>query len=287
MRRLIVATVSVVALLVGVVAVTAGPASAATNITATFVALGEGADCSYGTLDVGFQSTVVDTQHGMATNPAGDVLGSFTLPMAGYDDFDGVIEDYGIPFPANEQPEGTIIGSYAAVGTDPFSSDSAAEWFVLYRCSDAPGGSEVLFTCYGDYGTCPQTAAEAMDGFTGSLSATSVAPGATVTVSGSGCYDQLVGALLLKDGEATGVGDVVAPGFGGSYSVDLTVPANATPGAYEVLVECGSEEGGVEDWLTLPLQVVASPTTTPIGGSGSGRSGGGSGSGQVTPTFTG
>ena len=60
----------------------------------------------------------------------------------------------------SSQPVDTLIGSYAYVGETPPDATSTAEFFVFYKCSLA--GAEVLLTCFGPYGTCPQTAQQAM-----------------------------------------------------------------------------------------------------------------------------
>ena len=144
------------------------------------------------------------------------------------------------------------------------STASAVEWFVLYACSDTPGGNVVLYSCFGDLGTCPTTAVEALAlvALDATLDPSTVAPGGAFTVNGTNCFDELAGALLLKDGSATGVGDTVTPNPDGTFSIPLVVPADATPGGdYSVRVDCGNEQV-IADTITLPLQVAVPTTTT-------------------------
>lgn len=281
MRRIFIGGLSAVALLLGAVLVTAAPAGAATGITATSVDLSAtGANCGRADLDIGMTVTSATTNEtGLITNEAGDTLGQFDNDND-WNPFDGVYEGYGQPV-SPDQAEGTIIGSYASIGTVPFTSSNTAEWFVLYACSDTEGANVVLYSCYGDLGTCPTTAVEALALLVldATLDPSTVAPGGTVTVNGTGCYDQLAGALLLKDGTATGVGDTVTPNPDGTFSIPLVVPADATVGgAYSVQVDCGNEQV-IADTLTLPLTVAlpATPTTTAPAAAAA----------TVTPAFTG
>ena len=52
------------------------------------------------------------------------------------------------------QPAATLVGSYAYVGETPPSASNTAEFFVLYNCTTRA----VLLSCFGPYGSCPQTA---------------------------------------------------------------------------------------------------------------------------------
>ncbi len=222
----------------GGVAVGAGSASAAENIIATSVALSPtGADCTAAGLDIGMDATATDTETGLVTNLAGEVLGEFE--QAGdWDGFDGVEAGFG-PAISPDQAEGTVIGSYASIGTAPLSSSSAVEWFVLYRCSNS-GENVVLQTCFGDLGTCPTTAEEgAAAAFGATVSPTEVQPGGTLTVEGEGCVYPLAGAVLLRDGTGIGVGDVVEPNADGSFEIELVVPADLSAGPLTVQVDCG------------------------------------------------
>lgn len=279
MRRIIIGGLSAVALLFGAVLVTALPAGAATGITATSVALAStGATCARADLAIGMVATSTDTETGLITNAAGETLGQFNHfnDWAGQD---GVYDGYGQPV-SPAQPEGTVIGSYASAGTAPMSTASAVEWFVLYACSDTPGGNVVLYSCFGDLGTCPTTAVEALAlvALDASLTPSTVAPGGAFTVNGTNCFDQLAGARVFDGETALGVGDTVAPNPDGTFSIPLVVPDTVASGTtLTVEVDCGSEEGGIVDSLTLPLQVVAPTTTTTTVAVAA----------EVTPAFTG
>jgi hypothetical protein len=255
MRQIIIGALSALALVAGTVAVTALPASAAANITATSVALNATADCTNADLDIGMVSDTVDNETGLITNAAGETLGQFDQPSS-FSGFDGVFDGYGQPV-SPDQPEGTIIGSFASIGTSPLTASTAAEWFVLYQCGS--GGNTVLMSCFGDLGTCPGTAVEAL-GLTldATLTPSTVSPGGSFTVNGSGCFDQLAGAVILGQG----VGDVVTPAGDGTFSIPLTVPATVPPGtALTVQVDCGNE-GATVSSFDLVLQVAAEATTT-------------------------
>ena len=95
MRRLLVSSVAILALVAGAVVATALPAGAATNVTATSVALADGSDCADASLDLGMVSGTVDTETGAATNAAGDILEDFSQ-TSGLSDIDGVVDGYGI-----------------------------------------------------------------------------------------------------------------------------------------------------------------------------------------------
>jgi hypothetical protein len=272
-RRMFIGTVSVLALLSGIVVATAGPASAAANITATSVALNAGAGCDSADLDLGMVSDTVDNETGLITNAAGETLGQFDQPSS-FSGYDGVFDGYGQPV-SPDQPEGTVIGSYASIGTAPLSAATAAEWFVLYQCGS--GGNTVLLSCFGDLGACPGTAVEALAlTLEATLDPSTVSPGGSFTVNGTGCFDQLAGAVLFDGDTPLGVGDTVTPSGDGTFSIPLVVPANVAAGTtLTVQVDCGNEQVTVSS-LDLPLQVVAEATTTTTAPAA-----------QVTPAFTG
>jgi hypothetical protein len=72
------------------------------------------------------------------TNAAGPIVTPFEQATPFLGTFSGTFVGYQIPDSANPmpaQPPGTLIGSYAYVGTTPPSSGTTAEFFVLYNCS--------------------------------------------------------------------------------------------------------------------------------------------------------
>ena len=233
------------------------------TIEATSVALNEAADCSNGDLDMGIVSTGdVSREAGVTTDVSGAVLGDFEQ-STGFDDYDATFFGYGQPL-APDQPDGTVIGSWAYIGATPPNASNTAEWFVLYRCegTDGTGTQEVLSECFGPFGTCPTSAevwAPTID------AVTPVVPGADVEAAGTGCYGD-GGVARLKDG-----GTVLATADGldasaGSWSATLTVPDGVPPGT-ELSVEflCGSDAEPTSEAVASQF-VVQTPDTTPVTG---------------------
>jgi hypothetical protein len=142
-------------LLLGLLAVIPGAARAAA--TAQGVALNSGASCTNADLDLTLTTVGAVRESGLATNLAGQTLATFEQATPFLGTFSGTFIDYQISPLAPAQPPGTLIGSYAYVGTTPPSAATTAEFFVFYNCSTR----QVLLSCFGPYGTCPQTAAQA------------------------------------------------------------------------------------------------------------------------------
>ena len=141
-----------------IVLAAASPALAVAAVTADGVALGAGAGCSNGRLEVTLTNSGATWESWSATNLIGNPLTTGSGPTA----FPQGTSTR--TFPQNfspSQPNGTLIGSYASVGEPTPTASNTAEFFVFYRCSVA--GAEILLTCYGPYGTCPQTAQQAME----------------------------------------------------------------------------------------------------------------------------
>lgn len=125
--------------------------------TAQGVSLSASADCSTNAdLDVTFTAGTITREMGWITNET-KTLGYFEQPSS-FSGFSGTYANYGQPID-KPQPEGTLIGSYAYIGDTPPDTDTA-EFFVAYTCSDTSGESEVVYSCYGEYGKCPQTIQE-------------------------------------------------------------------------------------------------------------------------------
>ena len=121
------------------------------------VALDPNADCSRGDLDITLATAGADRESWLATNAAGATLvqgeGATDLANFSY----GPFGPFQIVF-NQAQPANTLIGSYAYVGETPPSSSNTAEFFVYYSCTTR----RVLYSCFGAYGSCPQTAQAAM-----------------------------------------------------------------------------------------------------------------------------
>ena len=132
------------------------PADAAA--TAQGVALNPSADCSRGDLDLTLSTADAHRESWLATNLAGATLvqGEGATGLA---NFSGTFPDFQIG-PTGflvAQPANTLIGSYAYVGETPPSAANTAEFFVYYNCTTR----QVLYSCFGAYGSCPQTAQSA------------------------------------------------------------------------------------------------------------------------------
>jgi len=123
--------------------------------TAEGVALNTFAGCDDASLDITFTSVNAHRELGQATLEDGTILKSFEQ-STNLDNFSGTYIGYGISIPL--QPDNTVIGSYAYVGETPPSTSDTAEFFMLYECTTR----EVILSCFGGYGTCPQTAADAL-----------------------------------------------------------------------------------------------------------------------------
>ena len=131
------------------------PLHAYAAATAQGVALSVGAGCSRGDLDLTLSTSGASRESWHATTLAGASLvqGEGATGLA---NFNGTFTGFQIGptgFLAS-QPSGTLIGSYAYIGETPPSASNTAEFFVYYNCTTRV----VLYSCYGAYGTCPQTA---------------------------------------------------------------------------------------------------------------------------------
>ncbi len=140
----------------------AWPALAFASATAIApgVALNASAGCTNGNLDITLATAGANREFWHGTNAAGATLTQGEAPAgAGLANFSGTFFGFKLEF-LFLQPIGTLIGSYAYVGETPPDATNTAEFFVFYKCSLT--GAEVLLTCFGPYGTCPQTAQQAM-----------------------------------------------------------------------------------------------------------------------------
>ena len=133
---------------------------AATGVSAasfaTGVALSAYSDCdSPAGLDISMNTdATVNREGGIVTTGAGNTLMSFDQG-SGFANFNGTFAGYNFSSPAWSVPAGTVIGLYAYVGSLPYSAATTIEWFVAYECDT----QQIVFSCTGSYGTCPQNAA--------------------------------------------------------------------------------------------------------------------------------
>lgn len=126
------------------------------SATAQGVALNASAGCTAADLDITLTTVGASREFGLATNLTGQTLNTFEQATA-LGTFSGTFVGYGIGPLNPAAPPGSLVGSYAYVGTTPPVAATTAEFFVLYNCSTR----QVVLSCYGAYGTCPQTAAQA------------------------------------------------------------------------------------------------------------------------------
>lgn len=132
------------------------PALAVAAATAEGVALNAAAGCSNGNLDLTLTTVNASRESWRATNIAGSTLAQGEGPATGLFNFAGTFSGFQLVF-SPSQPADTLIGSYAYVGEGPLDPANTAEFFVFYNCSTR----EIIQSCVGPYGSCPQTAQEA------------------------------------------------------------------------------------------------------------------------------
>jgi hypothetical protein len=135
-------------------------AFASANAIAPGVALNASAGCRNGNLDITLTTVGANRESWRGTNSAGATLTQGEGPAsAGLQNFSGTFTGFRLEF-SPLQPADTLIGSYAYIGETPPDAANTAEFFIFYKCSLA--GAEVLLSCFGPYGRCPQTAQQAM-----------------------------------------------------------------------------------------------------------------------------
>ena len=240
------------------------PASANATITATSVALTSGDNCRTADLDIGITSGTVTRESGTVTGVDGTVLGHFEQSST-LSNQTGVFHGYGISADT-AQPDGTILGTYAYVGSTPPSATDTAEWFVLYRCHTS-GTQDVLSTCFGDYGTCPQTAADAIDqSLITSLTPTSPSPGGPFDVRGT-CPGSAVtvniGHDLASGGTVVATQGPLTPAGDGSFDASFTLPTTLTsPVDVQVLCTIPGQDNPLSQVQSVTLTPASTTTTT-------------------------
>ena len=132
------------------------PRAAMASAVAQGVALNASAGCSNGNLDITLTTVGANREGWRATDLNGSTISQGNNP-AGLANFSGTFVGFQIVF-SPAQSAGSQVASYAYVGEMPPSATDTAEFFVFYNCSTR----EVLLSCYGPYGTCPQTAQQAL-----------------------------------------------------------------------------------------------------------------------------
>ena len=143
--------------LIGALAVAAClPAQARAAATAMGVALSATAGCTAADLNLTLTTVGATLESWQATTQSG-TIGTGSQPPPNLANFSGTYVGFSIPL-SPQQPPNTLIGAYAFVGTGPSDPVNTAEFFVYYSCTTR----QVLLSCYGHYGTCPQTAQQAV-----------------------------------------------------------------------------------------------------------------------------
>lgn len=158
-QRLVLRTVAALALVAGA-ALAQTPAVGAAPIDAQAVTLSASASCRLGDVEVTYEGSGLERQVTTFTAEDGTVLDrydveAFASEHAGLEyilsQVDGV-----------EPPAGTVVAVHVTIGASP-PGPGTGEFFIAYRCDTRPnaegGANEVLFTCTGDHGTCPTSAA--------------------------------------------------------------------------------------------------------------------------------
>jgi hypothetical protein len=132
------------------------PGAAAASAVAQGVALNAAAGCSNGNLDITLTTVGAQRELWRATDLAGSTIsqGENSTTLASYS---GTFTNFQVVF-SPTQAAGSLVASYAYVGATPPSASDTAEFFVFYQCSTR----QVLYSCFGPYGTCPQTAQQAL-----------------------------------------------------------------------------------------------------------------------------
>ena len=234
------------------------PADAGGPAIATSVELNADADCEDASLDIGMDMGTIDTEIGHSSLLDGTVMEEFSN-SSGFSDSEEVFEGYGIDADGDLTEDGTVIGTYASIGLAPLTAATAAEWFVLYQCSEA-GENLVLYSCFGDLGDCPATAdvAEPLV-LAPAVDDDAPDPGQTITATADCPYS--LGGALLFDGD-TSLGGDSAEVVDGSFTVELTVPADIAPGTeLTVRFDCGEDLNTILS-ASLPV-TVAGATAAP------------------------
>ena len=125
--------------------------------TAQGVALNVAASCGNADLDLTLTTAGAMREFGLVTYGS-TTLYTFEQATPSLGTFSGTFVGYkNSPFTPPPLTGPVLIGSYAYVGTTPPTAATTAEFFVYYNCSTR----QVLYSCFGPYGTCPQTAQQA------------------------------------------------------------------------------------------------------------------------------
>ncbi|MEP7290329.1 MAG: hypothetical protein ABI835_01045 [Chloroflexota bacterium] len=208
------------------------PATVWAASSATGVALSAYSDCdSPAGLDIGMNTDgSVNREGGIVTDETGAVLMSFDQ-NSGFANYSGTFSGYNFSSPAWSVPAGTVIGLYAYVGSLPYSAANTIEWFIAYQCDT----QQIVTSCYGAYGSCPQSAAQSSQQSGGCVN---VLDGRLNNASSIDCGAPVV--LFAVDGRL----DIYGVG-GGQSQVVISIPLDqiAAPSADQPLVQTAAIPG--------------------------------------------
>ena len=147
--------------------------------------LAPAADCqSTANVSWSFTYTVNPTREfGRITNVAGTTIGSYdqTSVLTG-GSFNGTwTQPITLP-----QPPNTLIGSYGGAGDAALTTANTAGFFVLYNCTTR----QVIYSCSGNLGSCPTTAAQGLARISEAIPMTSPATlvALLLTLIGTGAF---------------------------------------------------------------------------------------------------
>ena len=150
-------------------------AGEAQAITAGSVTIRPSANCSSdASLDLSWTGAGNHYEFGAAYDAAGIVIGTFGPDASSNDNWNG---QYLITL-STQQPANALIGSYAWVGSNPPTPNTAIEYFVVYNCTTRA----VLYSCSGAYGTCARGVHEAIASLPGGPFVPTNSPAALVTL---------------------------------------------------------------------------------------------------------
>lgn len=130
------------------------PMSTHATATAQGVALDAAAGCIVADLDIALTTSGATTESWLPTTLSGPIGGGSNATAL--TNYSGPPVHFSIPL-SPQPPPNTLIGAYANVGDAVPTAANTAEFFVYYNCTTR----QVLLSCFGAYGSCPQTALQA------------------------------------------------------------------------------------------------------------------------------
>jgi len=155
--------------IIAIVAWASLPMHAHGSATAQGVALNAAAGCADSSLNLTLTTNAATREMWHTTNLS-DVSLAQKEQATLLSNYNGTFTNFQIGLSAAQAPQ-TRIASYAYVGETPPSANDTAEFFVYYNCTTR----QILLSCFGRYGSCPQTALQAEDVLVAKIPTLSVA----------------------------------------------------------------------------------------------------------------